>query len=65
MVKMNSVLLIQLAGGNLFLFLGKLYIMMLKQLGGCFGLIGKKQLPLYKEQNIVFGRNVRHRENVD
>ena len=35
-------------------FLGKLYMSMLKQMGGCFALIGKKatKLPLYKEQTL-------------
>ena len=46
----------QLVGVNVspIFFLGKLYMTMLKQMGGCFVLIGKKssKLPLYKKQKL-------------
>ena len=57
-MKTHLGLRIQLDGVNygfFFLcFLGRLYITMLKQMGGCFALIGKKkeQKPLYKGQKM-------------
>ena len=53
---MHLVLLIQLAGNDdiiLFFLIGRRYIALLKQMGGCFALIGKDDgegKPLYKEQ---------------